>query len=721
MAVGLFSGAPGLNLGTGLNRLVAGLWSGASGLATGFAGFSPISLFAASEPGFWYDPSDLTTLFQDSAGATPVTTAGQSVGLVLDKRLGLTRTTAQGTVPPQTLGWTSSYPFAATLTGGGSTTLNPQSLVNSGVWTGTIYYVDPTTGSNTNSGLTPALALQTIQAAVNLGQAGGVPFRVYPTAGLYPRNRAPVVIPASCPDFAIIPQGGRCTFTTHDALTWTNDGSGTNTYTATRGSTMRVLDMTNLSSRGLYTDLTRLTDGDVAGVRATAGTWCQNGTSLVVHRVDNAAPTNSNTRAYVSSDLFTAGTNNTSVYIENVDFEGGNAFYIAGGTRNIALKSSTCRYVGSSAALYDSYRITNMAGVFYAEACDGSAACKDGFNFTTSSGTGMIYGLLVRCTGYENGRYTSNSNNGLTAHQTYHRIVDVGGNYADNNDGDNVAFVGGSKLWAFDTVGGLTPTAGRYSFLADGSGTEMWLEQTQALDALSIASSNSAAVYKMNATSAGSEVTLTGGTIGSFLPTVLPGNHAAQSTALSRPTYQVDSSGRGHLLFDGSDDFLATPTITPGTNKAQIFAGVRKLSDAAQASILSLGNITQSGGLEFFAPTAASANDFNFVANGGTAFVQASAGSRASPITVVAVGVIDLSLATGDVTNRINGAVAKVSTGDAGSANLRTDTVYVGRRAGATLPFNGRIYSLIGRFGVNLTSPQIAQTEAWVNSKTGAY
>jgi hypothetical protein len=48
-------------------------------------GFSPLSLFAANEDGAWYEPSDLSTLFQDSAGTTPVTTAGQPVGLTLDK------------------------------------------------------------------------------------------------------------------------------------------------------------------------------------------------------------------------------------------------------------------------------------------------------------------------------------------------------------------------------------------------------------------------------------------------------------------------------------------------------------------------------------------------------------------------------------------------------------------------------------------------------------
>ena len=42
--------------------------------------FNPLSLFSASEPGFWYDYSDFSTLFQDSAGTTPVTATGQAVG-----------------------------------------------------------------------------------------------------------------------------------------------------------------------------------------------------------------------------------------------------------------------------------------------------------------------------------------------------------------------------------------------------------------------------------------------------------------------------------------------------------------------------------------------------------------------------------------------------------------------------------------------------------------
>jgi len=47
------------------------------------------ALFASGEQGAWYDPSDLSTMFQNRAGTTPVTADGQTVGLILDKSKGL--------------------------------------------------------------------------------------------------------------------------------------------------------------------------------------------------------------------------------------------------------------------------------------------------------------------------------------------------------------------------------------------------------------------------------------------------------------------------------------------------------------------------------------------------------------------------------------------------------------------------------------------------------
>jgi hypothetical protein len=47
--------------------------------------FDPLSLFVGGKNGAWFDASDLTTMFQDTAGTIPVTTDGQKVALWKDK------------------------------------------------------------------------------------------------------------------------------------------------------------------------------------------------------------------------------------------------------------------------------------------------------------------------------------------------------------------------------------------------------------------------------------------------------------------------------------------------------------------------------------------------------------------------------------------------------------------------------------------------------------
>ncbi len=105
-----FFGIPirnGLSLGLGT---VASLTNG--------PGFLPSELYYdGTVQGAWYDPSDLTTLFQDSAGTTPVTAVEQPVGLMLDKSKGLvlgSELVTNGTFASGTTGWT--------LTGGGTFT-----------------------------------------------------------------------------------------------------------------------------------------------------------------------------------------------------------------------------------------------------------------------------------------------------------------------------------------------------------------------------------------------------------------------------------------------------------------------------------------------------------------------------------------------------------------------------------------------------------------------
>lgn len=53
--------------------------------ATTVGGFNPLTLFTSGEQGVWYDPSDLSTMYQDSAGTIPITALEQPVGRINDK------------------------------------------------------------------------------------------------------------------------------------------------------------------------------------------------------------------------------------------------------------------------------------------------------------------------------------------------------------------------------------------------------------------------------------------------------------------------------------------------------------------------------------------------------------------------------------------------------------------------------------------------------------
>jgi hypothetical protein len=90
--------------------------------------FSPIALFANGEQGWWYDPSNFATLFQDSAGTTPVTAVEQPVGLQLDLSQGLVlgpELVTNGDFSDGSTGWTLDA--AATVSGG---TLNISTAIS---------------------------------------------------------------------------------------------------------------------------------------------------------------------------------------------------------------------------------------------------------------------------------------------------------------------------------------------------------------------------------------------------------------------------------------------------------------------------------------------------------------------------------------------------------------------------------------------------------------
>ena len=169
-----------------------------------------------------------------------------------------------------------------------------------------------------------------------------------------------------------------------------------------------------------------------------------------------------------------------------------------------------------------------------------------------------------------------------------------------------------------------------------------------------------------------------------------------------------------YLAFDGVDDFMVTGTITPGVDKVQVFAGVRKLSDAARGMIVEANGASGIFGLE--APTGASPS-ISFDSKGTVGVFAIASTGFASPVSIVLTGLGEISTYTAIL--RANGAQVAQNVTDQGTGNYGPNAIFIGRRAGTSLPFNGNIYGLTIRFGANLSAGQIAQAETYMAAKTG--
>jgi hypothetical protein len=606
---------------------MAGLYTGATGLWGGFAGllygstslstppglladvgasFSPASLFAAGEPGVWYDPSDFSTMFQDRAGTTPVTAVEQPVGLLLDKSQGLVlgpELVSNGTFDTDIAGWTQ-------IAGGSS------------VWdaSGGIACTDVAgADSNAQTNITTVagrtyLAEWTVRSVTGGGQWL---FRI--------RNST---------DYQRSEVGVTGTYRAYFVASVT----GTNTVNLISASTGQTVVFDNISVKELPGNhATQATSASrpVLSARVNLLTkteqfnnavWSK-GLGMTVSPDDAVAPDGTKT-----ADLITRGSATVGGYLT---ISGGTFVVGAPMTLSAFVKKSNWRYVGLR--INTSFSGASELIPFY------------DFDTDTLSNNGIANASIVR---------TLLADGWVRLVLTY------------------------------------TPTT------------------TTGFTSLNIVNSVGAALV----VGAGTEAALFWGA-----------DLRVANDGVNLPVYQrvntstdYDTTGFPYYLsFDGSDDSMATNTITPGIDKAQVFAGVRKLSDAAQGVVaeMSATIASNNGTLLLAAPDAASAT-FAFDSK-GTTQVDAIASSLTAPLTSVVTGIGDISGDTAII--RINGVQADQETSDQGTGNFLAYPLYIGRRNGVSLPFNGRIYSLITRFGANLDATTITDTEAWVNGKTKAY
>jgi len=184
--------------------------------------------------------------------------------------------------------------------------------------------------------------------------------------------------------------------------------------------------------------------------------------------------------------------------------------------------------------------------------------------------------------------------------------------------------------------------------------------------------------------------------------------------------YNVTEAGVAtthYVQYDGSDDSMSTSAIDfTATDKMSVFAGVRKLSDAARGIVVELSSIvTNPGAFAIYAPSGTATAAYLFGSGGSSAATATSPTSYAAPISNLLTGLGDIS---GDTaTLRINGTQVAQATTDQGTGNYGNHVLYFGRRNNATLPFNGKDYGLIV-VGKAASAGEITDTETWLAAKT---
>lgn len=196
------------------------------------------------------------------------------------------------------------------------------------------------------------------------------------------------------------------------------------------------------------------------------------------------------------------------------------------------------------------------------------------------------------------------------------------------------------------------------------------------------------------------------------------GNHATQATTGSQPFLQ-SASGLRYLDFDGIDDGLASGSIDlTTTDKLTLGMGVQKATDVAAASLIefSATTATNNGTFGILAPGSAAATNYVFQSK-GTTLVSLTA-TAVAPDTSVLLMTSDI--AAPNMTRRINGSSSGSSASTQGTGPLGNFPLYIGRRAGTSIPFTGRVYGVILRAAASSAAQQVS-VESWCNLKTGAF
>lgn len=298
--------------------------------------------------------------------------------------------------------------------------------------------------------------------------------------GIYRKNDLP--IPGQIPmDFNmnIICDEGTI-LTNSDALTWAQDGTYTNIYSATRSNVNSVIDVRNYE-KGKFARLTRVYS--VADCAATLGSWClMSNTTLYVNigeQVTNDKVVATLNVGFICFDL-SASSQDQLFYLENAICIGSKyPIFKAASTSSydMTFNAKNCKFLFGVDNSYDGLSLLGTKSVLIN--CEASFNAKDGFNYH-AQGSKMCYGIEINCVGNSNGLDSASpyTYNGSTAHDGC-QVIRINGVYI-NNKGANVADVQRNTLslnfqcMAFDSKSG-THTSYDTDFCVQQAGATMYL------------------------------------------------------------------------------------------------------------------------------------------------------------------------------------------------------------------------------------------------------
>jgi len=773
--------------------------------------FSPLSLFAASEPGVWYDPSDVANL---NWRRNLLTFTEQFDNAAWTKVSGVTVSSNTDTAPDGTL-------TADTLTSGGNQITQNVSCATSTVYTDSLYF-KKTTGAaytpgmylmfiggtttiyaarlDTNTGVATAISAGgfTAPSAVVVSDAGSywrlsvsgsslnnttADLRLYANmnsggavdAGSQIIWGAQLELGTVATDYQRISDVNTEVVERFPTATMFQDTAGTTPVT-TPGQTVALLLDKSLQQSWVYSsgNVWTKTSGDgVVNVSGSTVTITGATTATTVTRSAGSIPLVAGRARMVVTATWSSATgvqawlrgsptplsngvqttltgalNNSS--LERLDVATGSATFVISELQFWAGNHAT----QATTASRPTYGIVPLGGrrnlLTFSEQFDNAAWTKNASTISVNAATAPD-GTVT------SDRVIENSGSITNVGVTSPIVGTVAGNifttsytysvYAKEVSGSAKRYlvigIGATTRWGYVLAnlanGTITQTAVD-GIQTNASGTITQLSDGWCRVSVTFSSPLSAGFYTLRTCMSSSPtLTFTSGDIPSYTGDGTSGifiwgaqqEPGSTATAYQRVTTQYDVTETGvqslsYLSFDGVDDFMLTGTITAGVDKAQVFAGYRIASGTSSQILLetSSNSSINAGSFALAQGPAAANTGFGAIMNAGVNNIAAQTATLTVPYSSVATLQLNSALVgiTNEISLRMNGVAMSLPTifgTDTGTGNFGSYPLYIGRRAGTSIPFNGNFYSILVRFGANLDAGTITSTETFVAGKTG--